>query len=62
VTGPGDQFSESVRRGLANLRIGVKSGSDWHVSLFCGNPANPDFNRLIAGLPRTIGLDFSTKR
>jgi outer membrane receptor protein involved in Fe transport len=63
--------------GLANLRFGVKSVSDWNVSLFCTNLANnhtglenmtalnlanPDFNRLLTGQPRTIGLDFSFKR
>ncbi len=48
--------------GLASLRIGVKSGSDWNVSLFCTNLANPDCNRVITSQRRTIGLDFSFKR
>jgi iron complex outermembrane receptor protein len=63
--------------GLANLRLGVKSVSDWNVSLFCTklannhpalenmtalNLANPDFNRLLTSQPRTIGLDFGFKR
>jgi outer membrane receptor protein involved in Fe transport len=61
---------------LANLRFGVKSASDWNVALFCTNLgnnhpalenmtalnlANPDFNRVIATQPRTIGIDFSFK-
>ena len=61
---------------LVNLRLGVKSGSDWGVSLFCTNLANnhpalenmtalnlanPDFNRVLTSQPRTIGLDFSFK-
>ena len=63
--------------GLASLRFGVKSASDWNVSLFCTNLtndhpalenmtalnlANPDYNRVITAQPRTIGLDFSMKR
>jgi outer membrane receptor protein involved in Fe transport len=62
--------------GLANLRVGVKSESDWNISLFCTNLANnhpalenmtalnlanPDFNRVITSQPRTIGLDFNFK-
>jgi hypothetical protein len=62
--------------GLANLRIGIKSVSDWNVSVFCTNLgnnhpalenmtalnlANPDFNRVITSQPRTIGLDFNIK-
>jgi outer membrane receptor protein involved in Fe transport len=62
--------------GLANLRVGVKSESDWNISLFCTNLANnhpalenmtalnlanPDFNRVITSQPRTIGLDFNIK-
>jgi outer membrane receptor protein involved in Fe transport len=60
--------------GLTNLRVGVKSGPDWNVSLFCNNLANdhpalenmtalnlanPDYNRVITGQPRTVGLDLS---
>jgi hypothetical protein len=62
--------------GLATLRIGVESGSDWSVALFCTNLgnehpalenmtalnlANPDFNRVLTAQPRTIGLDFNFK-
>ena len=61
---------------LVNLRLGVKSASDWNVSLFCTNVANnhpalenmtalnlanPDFNRVLTSQPRTVGLDFSFK-
>jgi outer membrane receptor protein involved in Fe transport len=60
--------------GLANLRIGVKSGSDWNVSLFCNNLANdhpalenmtalnlanPDYNRVLTSQPRTTGIDLA---
>jgi outer membrane receptor protein involved in Fe transport len=59
---------------LINARLGVKSGSDWNLFLFCTNLANdhpalenmtalnlanPDFNRVLTSQPRTIGLDFS---
>jgi len=62
---------------LVNLRMGVKSSSDWNVSLFCTNLANnhpalenmtmlnlanPDYNRVLTAQPRTIGLDVSFKR
>jgi len=62
---------------LANLCVGVKSESDWNISLFCTNLANnhpavenmtalnlanPDFNRVLTSQPRTIGLDFNIKR
>jgi iron complex outermembrane recepter protein len=62
--------------GLANLRLGVKSESDWNVSLFCTNLANkhpelenmtalnlanPDFNRILTSQPRTVGIDFNIK-
>jgi iron complex outermembrane recepter protein len=63
--------------GLVNLRLGVKSGSNWNAALFCTNVANdhaalenmtalnlanPDFNRILTNQPRTIGLEFSFKR
>jgi iron complex outermembrane recepter protein len=62
--------------GLANLRFGVKSASDWNAALFVTNLgnnhpqlenmtalnlANPDFNRVITSQPRTFGIDFSFK-
>jgi outer membrane receptor protein involved in Fe transport len=62
--------------GLVNLRLGVKSGSNWNAALFCTNLANnhaalenmtalnlanPDFNRVLTNQPRTIGVEFSFK-
>jgi hypothetical protein len=64
VLGEGLKILEETMVGvyaLANLRVGVSIGSDWAVSLFCNNLANPDFNRVLTAQPRTIGLDFNFK-